>query len=75
MRAGEIFCISFSFLFLPLGAYCILLVCFRLVFGRPPLYIYIYIYKDILYKSSHIFPLISFFPFIPKYSYKKSLFS
>ena len=38
MRAGEIFCISF--LFLPLGAYCILLVCFRLVFGHP-LYIYI----------------------------------
>ena len=40
MKAGEIFCISFSFLFLPLGAYCILLVCFRLVFGHPFIYIY-----------------------------------
>ena len=55
MRAGEIFCISFSFLFLPLGAYCILLVCFRLVFGRPPLYIYIYIYIKISFIKAPIF--------------------
>ena len=58
MRAGEIFCISCSFLFLPLGAFCVLPVCFGLAFEHPFLFlfikfsvslpnIYIYIYIDL----------------------------
>ena len=41
MRAGEIFCIPSSFLFLPLGASYILLVCFGLAFERLFLFLYI----------------------------------
>ena len=36
-----IFCIPSSFLFLPLGASCILPICFELAFRRPFLFLYI----------------------------------
>ena len=40
MRAGEVFCIPSSFLFLPFGACCILPVCFGLTFRRSLFFIY-----------------------------------
>ena len=40
MRVGEIFCIPFSFLLLPLGACYILPICFGLAFGLPFFFIY-----------------------------------
>ena len=42
MKASEFFCIPSSFLFLPLGVFCLLPVCFGLPFRHPFILIYIF---------------------------------
>ena len=51
MRVGEIFCIPFSFLLLPLGACYILPICFGLAFALPFFFIYVSFYAFICQKK------------------------